>query len=232
MKYNQKIILLSALILIIIIGIFLDIKQKTNPKTAEILPENTENKIEKYCFYKHTQNQNGFFDNALLLFEKNSNQINGEFRNLPGETDSMVGNFEGQTTQSFSDNETIVSTVWNSYAEGMYDKRELNFSYTEENAFVDFAGNTILKKIDCNDLEEKLEIEEYIRKNIENIATNEEVLGGTWYVTTVSVNPKTKTGEVSYEDGHIASNANFMYEYNKENNIINIINFKETNELE
>lgn len=229
MKYNQKIILLSTLILIIIIGIFIDIKQKTNPKTAEILPENTESNIEKYCFYKHTQNQNGFSDTAWLSFETKGNQINGEFRNLPGGTDSMVGNFEGQITHIESENKTEAKTMWNSFAEGMYNKRELNFSYTKENAFVDFAGSTTLEKIDCNNLEEKLEIEKYVRENIKDIATNEEVLGGTWYVTEVSVDPNTKTGEVSYEDGHIASTSTFKYEYNKENMSTKILEFKEKN---
>ena len=234
MKYNQKIILLSLLILVIIIGVFLDIKQKTNEKIAKELSNKEEKQIEnigketeKYCFYKNTQNQNGFFDTAWISFEINENKINGEFRNLPGGTDGMIGDFEGYISPSLSDNKINANTIWNSYAEGMYDKRELNFSYTKENVFVEFARGIVLNKIDCNNLEEKIEIEKYIRENIKEIATNEEVLGGSWYVTIVLINPDTKTGEISYEEGHIESDATFTYEYNKENKTIDIINFKE-----
>jgi hypothetical protein len=54
-------------------------------------------------------------------------------------------------------------------------------------------------------------VEKYIRDNIKTIAIEKPVLGGSWYVTSVYVNPSTKTGTVRYEDGHIEKKSNFRY---------------------
>ena len=58
---------------------------------------------------------------------------------------------------------------------------------------------------------EKVFVEKYIRDNIKDIATNNPVLGGSWYVVSVEVNSDLKSGEVVYEDGHIQSFASFEY---------------------
>ncbi len=54
-------------------------------------------------------------------------------------------------------------------------------------------------------------VEQYVRDNITTLAPDKPVLGGTWYVTAVTVDPTTTSGTVSYEDGHIASTAAFTY---------------------
>lgn len=54
-------------------------------------------------------------------------------------------------------------------------------------------------------------VEQYIRAHIAEIAPEQTVLGGIWYVTNIFVNPSTKTGSVSYEDGHIMGTADFSY---------------------
>jgi len=64
-----------------------------------------------------------------------------------------------------------------------------------------------------NNGNEKLFAEKYITDNIGTIATNKPVLGGSWYVVFIIVNPITHTGEVTYEDGHIQSKASITYLY-------------------
>lgn len=62
-------------------------------------------------------------------------------------------------------------------------------------------------------LDEKLFAENYVKENIAIIATNKPVLGGTWYVVNVIIDPAAKSGEVVYEDGHILSKAKIEYIY-------------------
>lgn len=56
-------------------------------------------------------------------------------------------------------------------------------------------------------------VEVYVREHIAELAPQKAVLGGTWYVTSVSVNEAAGTGVVSYEDGHVAGSALFTYKY-------------------
>lgn len=69
-------------------------------------------------------------------------------------------------------------------------------------------------------------VERYVRVHISEIAPEQAVLGGTWYVTSVLVNPSLKTGSVSYEDGHIMGNANFSYTRNGDQIVITTIHKK------
>ena len=54
-------------------------------------------------------------------------------------------------------------------------------------------------------------VEVYVRENIAALAPEDEVLGGTWYVTSMVIDESTDTGTVEYEDGHIAGTATFGY---------------------
>ena len=69
-------------------------------------------------------------------------------------------------------------------------------------------------------------VEQYVRANITTLAPDKPVLGGTWYVTAVTVDPTTTSGTVSYEDGHIASTSNFTYTRN--GNLVTISNITKT----
>ena len=55
----------------------------------------------------------------------------------------------------------------------------------------------------------KESIEEYVTKNISTLSTEPEQLGGTFYVT--SIEAQDGSGVVSYEDGHNAYTADFIY---------------------
>jgi hypothetical protein len=64
-----------------------------------------------------------------------------------------------------------------------------------------------------NNLTEKLFVERYIRDNINNISEVKPVLGGIWYVTSISIDSLSNKGKISYEDGHVEIKAQFTYNY-------------------
>jgi hypothetical protein len=64
-----------------------------------------------------------------------------------------------------------------------------------------------------------MSIESYVTQNISTLSPEKEVLGGTFYVTSIQVVPgagSEGTGVVSYEDGHNAFTADFVYESNEQ----------------
>ncbi len=78
-------------------------------------------------------------------------------------------------------------------------------------AFRSSAPRETIPDVVVSDESEVALVEEYLRANIRTDAPEAPVLGGTWYVTDVVVNTATKTGSVSYEDGHIMGSALFSY---------------------
>jgi len=61
-------------------------------------------------------------------------------------------------------------------------------------------------------------IESYVSENISELSPMKEVLGGTFYVT--SVEAADGKGIVNYEDGHVAYTADFVYEVSDESGIL------------
>ncbi len=63
--------------------------------------------------------------------------------------------------------------------------------------------------------ESVLRIENHVKANISTLSTEQAVLGGTFYVTRISLAPGVEgrgTGVVEYEDGHMAYVADFSYD--------------------
>lgn len=58
-----------------------------------------------------------------------------------------------------------------------------------------------------------MDIESYVRQNINTLSPEPPVLGGTFYVTEITAD--NGRGTVSYEDGHIALVADFEYVVDK-----------------
>lgn len=56
-----------------------------------------------------------------------------------------------------------------------------------------------------------MSIESYVTQNIASLSPEKEVLGGTFMVTAIEIEPEKNTGTVKYEDGHIALVADFSY---------------------
>lgn len=246
--YNLKKFSLIVLIIIIVVLIFLSLKSKEGitPTTSnETIVDN--NKIHNLCYHRSNKTDREFYDVAWLKLNIEGNKITGDFYNLPAEKDSKIGKFEG--TVGSVDQRTmsrIADVWWNSLAEGMRVTEELMINFGDGSASVGFGGEQKdrgdgvyiytdkskityqlpMSQIDCESLDEKLFVEKYIRDNISSIATNSPVLGGNWYVISVSVNPSSHTGEVTYEDGHIQSKANIIYNYQKELGEISVTKFE------
>lgn len=250
--YKAKQTIVIALVLIIIGMVILTIRSRkeapitqnteTENKAAEVIE--TKTPIEM-CYYKADKTSSAFYDRAWLKLELLGEKVTGEFQNLPAETDSKVGKFEGTVGPLDQKLMGRVANVWwDSRAEGMEVKEELKIQFGEGSATVGFGemvdrGDGVyvykdkdnlfyikqMSQIDCEYLDEKLIVEKYLRDNISTIATDKAVLGGTWYVISTNINPPTKTGEVTYEDGHLQSKAEFTYSYNKETGEITFTKF-------
>ena len=251
MNYQYKNTLIIILILAIIASVGWSIysdtknkKAKDNQQTDELITESP--KPIDMCFYRSDKTSRDFYDISWLKLKLNGENVTGEFQNLPAETDSKVGKFEGtvgplnQSTMSRRAN-----VWWDSLAEGMNVKEELIIDFGDGSATVGFGeminrGDGVyvykdknnlyyqksISQIDCESLDEKLFVEKYIRDNIKTIATNSPVLGGSWYVINVLTNPSSHTAEVFYEDGHIQSKASIIYNYQKSTNSIEITKFE------
>jgi hypothetical protein len=56
-----------------------------------------------------------------------------------------------------------------------------------------------------------MSVESYVTQNISALSPIKETMGGTFYVTEIEVDPTERKGHVSYEDGHMAYEAEFTY---------------------
>lgn len=65
-------------------------------------------------------------------------------------------------------------------------------------------------------------VETYLRENITTLSPVEEVLGGTWYVVSVIVDPMTSSGTVIYEDGHVQEEREFSFTVGEDGEIANL----------
>jgi hypothetical protein len=240
----KKIFILFFIALLIFSGYFFFKKQK------EILTDVSKNiqelEIKSLCYLHSVKTSRGFFDEAWLKLNLIGEKVSGEYRNLPAEKDSKIGNFSG--TVSALNQESMSRTadvMWNSLAEGMNVTEELLIDFVDGSASVGFGEmidrgdgvyvykdkskmtyRTDLNQIACEDLEEKLIVEKYVRDNIKTIATDNAVLGGSWYVLNVHVVPSVNSGEVLYEDGHIQSSASFKYEFDVGTDKVSVNNFE------
>jgi hypothetical protein len=183
------------------------------------------------CFYGENKTSNGLYDVAWLKLNILGDKVTGEFRNLPAEKDSKVGTFEG--TVGAVDKVAMARTVdawWDSMAEGMKVKEQLKIVFGEGNASAGFGemvdrGDGVyvykdatkltygmsMTDVACGDLAERALVEKYVRDNVSTIVAEKPVLGGTWYVMTIHLNVATRTGSMTYEDGHIQGKSNFSY---------------------
>lgn len=57
-------------------------------------------------------------------------------------------------------------------------------------------------------------VESYLRENISMLSPVPAVLGGTWYVVSLTIDPAMNSGTVIYEDGHIQEKRSFSYVVN------------------
>lgn len=245
-----KNILLMILISGIVILIFsaVDKSVPEEPVISQEIPEPNVPKGIELCFYKETLAASGeYFDTAWLRMDLQGAKVIGEFRNLPAQTDSNFGKFEGTVGSVVPEMMARIADVWwDSESEGMKTKRELRIIFGEGTARVGFGdlqdrGDGVyiytdkenidtwqeLIDVDCADLDDREIVAKYIRENIVSLVPEEPVLGGTFYALGIRLEPRTKTGKMEYEDGHIMGSASFYYTRN--GNQVTITNIEKIN---
>ncbi len=237
-----KIIL--ALVLLAVVSYLVDKYWSKN--SSDIVVENNENQIVEMCFGSFGQpNEVGYYDRYTLRMsiDNENDTVTGELNFLPAEKDSKVGLFEG--TVSEVDKTMMARTVsawWGAMAEGTTNKEELSIIFGEGTASIgmgemedrgdgvyvyknkesiNFTGLT-LSDISCIDLTERESVGDYLRANLSALSAVQPVLGGSWYMTSYSIDTSTNTGSVMYEDGHIQEDANFSYDADVFGNVINL----------
>ncbi len=184
------------------------------------------------CFGKFGKaNERGFADVYTLRMTLAGEKASGELKLLPAEKDSKVGTFEG--TVSAVDKMMMARTMnlwWDTVAEGMHTKEELRIIFGEGTASIGFGEMTDrgdgvyvykdpekityaldLTDISCTDLDERENVEKYLRANISTLSPVQAVLGGTWYIVSHTIDTANNGGTVVYEDGHIKGKRNFTY---------------------
>ncbi|MBP6884149.1 MAG: hypothetical protein KBC06_02865 [Candidatus Pacebacteria bacterium] len=224
---NLKYIIL--LVVFIALTLFLILRK---PVSAPIVETTQTGTAKELCFAKFTPvNESGYGDKYTLRLVMDGTSATGELKLLPAEKDSKVGKFSG--TVGAVDKMMMARTVnaiWDTLAEGMNTKEELNIIFGEGTADVGFGemvdrgdGTYVYKDsknisyqlglsdVDCSELTIRENVELYLRSNIATLSPVKAVLGGKWYVTSVSIDVAKKSGTVMYEDGHIQEKKNFSF---------------------
>lgn len=215
------------ILILLVVGLLILVNVRFDKASEDVAFENGG---ESMCFYRQVPVSREGFDVSLLTLIQSEGSIFGEFKNLPAETDSKIGEFEGFLV---SDDGTtkVFDLSWSSFAEGMYVTEELRIEVSGDTARVGFGemvdrGDSVYEYLDkenmgawlslskepCDYFNERIVVEDYLRESIASIAPKEAVLGGRWYVVSLSIDPQEKTGFVVYEDGHIQEQSNFEYE--------------------
>jgi hypothetical protein len=68
----------------------------------------------------------------------------------------------------------------------------------------------------------KQNVENYLRENISKLSPVKAVLGGIWYVVSVTTDLEKNSGIVTYEDGHVQEVKNFLYTVNNKGEIVSL----------
>lgn len=224
----KKILTYIVIFIVIIVVIFVLFSKNKKSDIVQNLPVP---KAIDMCYQYYKDTSSGFADRAWLKISILGDKVTGEYQNLPAEKDIKVGIFNGTVGKMDPKISGRIADVWwDSLGEGMNIKEQLNIEFGEGSAVALFGemidrGDGVymykdatkltpgfqMSQTDCEALDDKIVVEKYIRDNIKTIAPEKAVLGGSWYVTLVNINPSMKTGIVTYEDGHIQGKAIFNY---------------------
>ena len=69
----------------------------------------------------------------------------------------------------------------------------------------------------------KQNVENYLRENISKLSPIKAVLGGTWYVVSITTDLEKNSGTVTYEDGHIQETKTFSYTTNDKGEVVSLV---------
>lgn len=230
----MKTILAIALCIVIGTGVaLLVIPRVRMPDIAELPVEEVSfSQSQKLCFASYAPVvSTGMQDVYTLTMTLAGTEVSGELELFPAEKDSKVGAYTGTVTAV--DRMSMSRTIhawWDTHAEGMQTTEELNIIFGEGTASIGMGAmkdrgdgvyvyddatqlsyDLSLTDIGCDELTERENVSQYLREHIATLATEQPVLGGTWYVTLYTIDALTNTGVVTYEDGHIQHTSNFSY---------------------
>ena len=163
---------------------------------------------------------NGFEDDYNLSMALDKEVVTGELNYLPAEKDKKTGTYEG--TVSAVDKMAMARTInatWHTSGEGINADEPLKIVFGEGTAYVDGLA---LNDVDCNMLDERVAVKEYLKKNIVALAPKPATMGGTWFYLRSIVDAAKKTGYIVYEDGHNEEKRQFTYELKADGSIENL----------
>ncbi|MBU0999004.1 hypothetical protein KKG24_01700 [Patescibacteria group bacterium] len=195
------------------------------------------------CFAKFgLPNNNGYYDKYTLRMILNGEKVTGELNFLPAEKDSKTGEIEG--TVGEKDATTKVRTAdlwWFNFAEGMSAQEQVKIIFNENTANIGFGevvdrGDGIyvykdpqniaytlnLAVVSCLDFIKRTNIENYLQDNISELSPVKAILGGTWYVVSITLDLIKNYGTVIYEDGHIQEKKNFTYTLSEKGEVVKL----------
>lgn len=232
-EYTMDMKTIRVIIILIFIAVALSffVRQKPSDITELFPLDSYLNDPVDLCFSEIHSREDTLKDEYALRMRIQDGNVEGELQFIPAEKDKKIGNFTGSIVSSETNNTTQnIVGLWKTQAEGMESTEELRIQFTTTLARVGtgemkenkdgvyyYADPTNisyalkLEAVNCHDVDERHAVEQYVRDNISTLAPNSPVLGGTWYVYSISVDPSKNTGTVIYEDGHIQSHATFDY---------------------
>lgn len=240
MKTLQRIFVLLVVVIVAVVIIGLVRAPRVIVPETEPIVDNSVVATEKQnvCFYSEKSITATRADIAWMKATITGNRIEGELRNLPSEKDSKIGLFDGSISAADAAGVRKIDAIWQTRAEGMETPEQVIIKLLAEKAEVGFGemvdrgdGTYVYKTPDaipyfnsissvpCTELNERIVVDQYIRENIASMITAKPVLGGKWYVTSLSLDLKEKSGSVAYEDGHIQKKATFDYVVDAGNNL-------------
>jgi len=236
----KKILTYTAISIVIIVVIFVFLFKN---KKTEVIKNPPAGEAIAMCYQYSKDTSSGFADRAWLKMSILGDKVTGEYQNLPAEKDSKVGKFNGIVGKMDPKISGRIADVWwDSLAEGMNVTEQLKIEFGEGGAVALFGemidrGDGVyvykdatkltsvfqMSQTDCEALNDKIIVEKYIRDNVKTIVPEKPVLGGSWYITSVNINPSLKTGMMIYEDGHIQGKKSFSYVRNNNEVKINLM---------
>ncbi len=231
-------IISGLVLLVVIVGLayFANKKEVVAPDTSVVpvtpVPVVKNSKPIELCFAKFGQpNTNGYYDKYTLRLMLDGDKATGELNLLPAEKDRKTGDFKG--TVGPVNGEMMARTAnlwWYTVAEGMNTEEELKIIFGEGTASLGFGEmmdrgdgvyvykdpkkvsfNLFLTDVACTDLDERVNVEGYLKENISKLSPVKAPVGGTWFVTYITIDINKNSGVVTYEDGHREEKRNFTY---------------------
>jgi len=126
---------LLFMVLVALVLVFLGNKNKE--VNDDVVLDDNQNTPISLCFFKKEIPTDPSSGKYTLRLNLNGDKVDGELKFLPKEKDSKVGKFEGLVSPV---DKTMmaraVSATWDTFAEGMNTKEELNIIFGEGNASI------------------------------------------------------------------------------------------------